>query len=209
LANKPKLSAAEMGAMRADYAGNLTLIDDQIGHLLQAVEQRGELDNTVIVLVSDHGEMNGDCGLIYKQNFLNGAVRVPLLVRTPDTLRSARAGQVCQAPVEWFDVGPTLVELAGGRIEHPSFAYSLMPLVNDPDATIRPEAISELGGEIMLLNREWKAALNTAGQVYLLFDVVNDAQEQENLAGLAQMRKVETALRLRILERLVQSQLGV
>ena len=208
LANKPALSAAEIGAMRADYAGNLTLIDDQIGHVLQTVEQRGELDNTVIVLVSDHGEMNGDCGLIYKQNFLNGAVRVPLLVRTPDTLQSARAGSLCQAPVEWFDVGPTLVELAGGQIEYPSFAHSLVPLVDDPNGAIRSEAISELGGEIMLLNREWKVALNTAGEVYLLFDVVNDPQERENLAGLPKMRQVETALRLRILERLVQAQLS-
>ena len=67
--------------MRANYAGNTSLIDAQIGEILEAVEGRGELDNTIIVFVSDHGEMNGDAGLVYKSNFLDGAVRVPLLVR--------------------------------------------------------------------------------------------------------------------------------
>ena len=56
--------------LRANYAGNVTLIDDQMGEIFEAIEARGELDNTVIVHMSDHGEMNGDCGLIYKSNFI-------------------------------------------------------------------------------------------------------------------------------------------
>ncbi|MCZ6635282.1 MAG: sulfatase-like hydrolase/transferase, partial [bacterium] len=91
----PNFEPGEEKRLRADYAGNITLIDDQIGEILQTIEARGELDNTVIVHMSDHGEMNGDYGLIYKGNFLNGAVRVPLLVRTPETLGSPLAGQVC------------------------------------------------------------------------------------------------------------------
>ena len=59
----------------------------------------------------------------------------------------------------------------------------------------------------MLLDREWKAALNADGQVYLLFDVINDPQEQNNLAGKKEMREIEKNLRLRLLERLMQSQL--
>ena len=66
--------------MRANYAGNITLIDDAIGRIFSTVEERGEWEDTIVVFASDHGEMNGDYGLIYKSNFLNGAVRVPLLV---------------------------------------------------------------------------------------------------------------------------------
>ena len=135
LANKPDLSLTEISAMRADYAGNITLIDDQIGQLLQTIERRDELNNTVIILVSDHGEMNGDCGLIYKQNFLNSAVRVPLLVRTPNTLQAVSGERICAAPVEWFDVGATLVELGDGHIDYPHFSRSLVPLLNDVDAS--------------------------------------------------------------------------
>ena len=202
----PEFETGEIGRLRANYAGNLTLIDDQIGEILGVIQARRELENTVIVHISDHGEMNGDYGLIYKSNFLNGAVRVPLLIRTPQTLKGEMAGMVCHSPVEWFDVGPTLVELAGGELNYQQFAKSLCPTLSNPSAIHREAAISEIHGEIMLLNREWKIALNTDGEPYLLFDVENDPDEINNLAGRPEMRDVENALRLRILERLIQSQ---
>ena len=201
----PAFEPGEIGRLRANYAGNVTLIDAQIGEILDAIAARGELDNTIIVHTSDHGEMNGDYGLIYKGNFLNGAVRIPLLVRTPD---STNAGSICDSPVEWIDIGPTLVESAGGELAHRQFGKPLCPVLTQPEATHRDFAISEIDGEIMLLNREWKAALNTNGDIYLLFDVQNDPNETENLAGRPEVADIETALRLQILERLMQTQLN-
>src|SRR5205085_4306390 len=52
--------------LRANYAGKVTLIDDQVGEILKEIESRGELERTVILFTSDHGEMNGDYGLIHK-----------------------------------------------------------------------------------------------------------------------------------------------
>ena len=202
------LQAEEITQMRADYAGNISLIDDQIGRILEVLEKRGALDNTVIALVSDHGEMNGDCGLIYKENFLDGAVRVPLLLRTPQSAAGHNAGQVSQAPVEWFDVGPTLIELAGTQVDYPQFARSLCPLLQDTQSRIRDEALSELKGEYMLLDETWKAAFNAQGEIYLLFDVYNDPSESQNLAGLPTLRPIETQMRRRLLHRLAQSQLN-
>ena len=205
----PTFEPGEIGRLRANYAGNVTLIDDQIGEILDAIEARGELENTIIVHTSDHGEMNGDYGLIYKSNFLNGAVRIPLLVRTPDTLRlqTPSTGTICERPVEWIDIGPTLVELVGGELGHRQFGKSLGPVLTHPEATHRDFAISEIEGEIMLLSKEWKAALNADGEVYLLFNVQNDPNEIQNLAGRPEVADVETALRLQILERLMQTQL--
>ena len=200
----PTFEPGEIGRLRANYAGNVTLIDAQIGEILDAIAARGELENTVIVHTSDHGEMNGDYGLIYKSNFLNGAVRIPLLLRTPD---STNAGSICDSPVEWIDIGPTLVELAGGELEYRQFGESLCPVLTQPEATHRDFAISEIENEIMLLNQEWKAALNANGEVYLLFDVQNDPNETQNLAGRPEVADVETALRLQILERVMQTQL--
>ena len=200
----PKFEPGEIGRLRANYAGNVTLIDDQIGEILDAIERRGELENTIIVHTSDHGEMNGDYGLIYKGNFLNGAVRIPLLVRAPDT---TYAGSTCDSPVEWIDIGPTLVEAASGELEHRQFGKSLCPVLTNPEVTHRDFAISEIQGEIMLLNQAWKAALNANGEVYLLFDVENDPNETKNLAGKSEVADVEMALRLQILERLMQTQL--
>lgn len=192
--------------LRANYAGNVTLIDDQIGEIFAIIEQRGEMENTVVVLMSDHGEMNGDYGFIYKSNLLDGAVRVPLLIRTPDTVGSAVAGQVCDSPIEWFDVGPTLVELAGGELDHRQFAKSACPVLDDPTCEHRTEAISEYRGEIMLLDREWKIVLNRQAQPYLLFNVQDDPQEVNNLAGLPEMAALEDHLRLSILDRIASSQ---
>ena len=199
----PNFEEGEIGRLRANYAGNVTLIDAQIGEIIDVIQARGELENTVIVHCSDHGEMNGDYGLIYKSNFLNGAVRIPLLVRTPDAVK----GATCDSPVEWIDIGPTLVELAGGELKHRQFGKSLCPVLAQPASMHRDFAISEIEGEIMLLNRQWKIALNANGEAYLLFDMQNDAEETQNLAGRPEVADVETELRLQILERLVETQL--
>ena len=206
LESAPVFDAGDEAAMRANYAGNVSLIDDQIGQIIDVIEQRGELDNTVIGFTSDHGEMNGDWGLIYKMVFLDGSVRVPMLVRTPATARDATAN-VNDTPVENCDLGPTLVELAGGELEHRQFARSLVPVLTDPDAAPRDDAISEFRGEFMLMTRDWKMALNREGRTYLLFDRNADPDESRNLAGLPEYRAVENDLRLRTLERIATSQL--
>ena len=206
LEHAPVFDAGDEAAMRANYAGNVSLIDDQIGQIIDVIEERGELDNTVIGFTSDHGEMNGDWGLIYKTVFLDGSVRVPMLVRTPETARTD-AGRVSETLVENCDLGPTLVELAGGELDHRQFARSLVPVLTGTEAVHRDQAISEIGGEFMLMTRDWKMALNREGRSYLLFDRNADPAESRNLAGLPEYRAVENDLRLRTLEHIATSQL--
>ena len=203
--HSPVLEPGDVEAMRANYAGNVTLIDDQIGQIVRVVEQRGELENTVIAFTSDHGEMNGDWDLIYKVNFLDGALGVPLIVRTPAT--AASGGFTSDALVENCDLGPTLVELAGGELEHHQFARSLLPALASADAAHRDEALSEFRGEFLLLTRDWKMALNRDGKSYLLFDRHADPRETRNLAGLPEYAAVENDLRLATLERIAKTQL--
>lgn len=204
--SSPKFDEGDQAAMRANYAGNVTLIDDQIGEILSVIEARGELENTVIAFTSDHGEMNGDADLIYKMNFLDGSVRVPLLMRTPESLKS---GQKCvnDSMVENCDIGPTLVELAGGEIEYRQFAKSLLPSMAGPDVVHRESGLSEFRGEFMIATKEWKAAVNREGQVYLLFDRVEDPQECRNLAGNPDFDNVSNTMRAQLLERISCSQL--
>ncbi len=204
--NAPELAAEDVASMRANYAGNVSLIDAQIGDILRVIEERGELDNTVIVFSSDHGEMNGDHGLIYKETFLNGAVCVPLLVRTPDTLKSNRSGTVADCLTEWFDIGPTLVELAGGTIAHTQFAQSLCPVIKFPGTEHRPFAISQLKGEIMYMDKQWKLFVNKEGHPYCLFDLERDPDETRNIVDDQATSRVQTQMRMRIQEHLVRSQ---
>ena len=203
---KVALEPDDPAALRANYAGNVSLIDDQISQIFDIITKRGEWDNTIIALTSDHGEMNGDAGLIYKEVFLDGAARVPLLIRSPEMAGQGVAGSILRGPVEMFDVGPTLAELAGGVLAYPQFARSLVPTLREPRAPHRADALSELDGEAMLLTERWKAAVNREGAIYLLFDLETDPMETINLAGSPEMAGVEEALRARLLERLMQSQ---
>jgi arylsulfatase len=192
--------------LRANYAGKVALIDEQIGAVLQAVEARGELDNTVIAFTSDHGEMNGDHGLVMKSTFLDGAARIPLLVSTPALRAAGLGGTVCQAPTELIDIGPTLAEAGGAQWGWEQFGISLAPALADPNAWHRQDALCEFEGEMMLLTDRWKAAINTAGELYLLVDRSADPEERHNLAGRAELQSVADELRLRILERMTRSQ---
>lgn len=181
LRHSAKLGAGELKAahaLRADYAGAVSLIDMQVGSLLGALESRDWLSNTMIVFTSDHGEMNGDFGLIYKETFFNEVVRVPLIVRDP----RRRKASVVSTPVESIDVGATLLSLAG-RSPLASPAEPL-PIENAEDRTRKKTgALSEYAEELMIVVDGWKLAVNRSGHPYLLFDLERDPDELRNLAG--------------------------
>jgi len=193
----------DVARMRANYAGKVTLIDDQIGEVLHVVEQRGELDRTVVAFVSDHGEMNGDYNLFRKRNFLNAAARVPFIVRLPPSHR-APAGAASEAMVELMDLGPTLVELADAAPDPGSAARSVVPVLEDPGRPHRDFARSELPlmNEVMVATAAWKMVLNAQGEVYLLFDLRADPSETRNLAGRPGHEDVERELRRKLDESL-------
>lgn len=187
----------------ADYAGDVALIDEQIRQISTAIKRRGEWDETLVVIVSDYDEMDDDAELIYKSSFFDGALWMPLRVKR----RGAVDGVVCTAPVEWIDIGPIRVEVAGGEIDYPQFGRLLHPMLNNPQDEHRVAAISEYAGESMLLDREWKVVLNACGEIYLLYDVQNDPNEAKNLADRPGYTAIEGRLRRRLLKRLVSTQL--
>jgi arylsulfatase len=183
----------DVARLRANYAGNVTLIDDQISEILKVVEQRGDMERTVIAFVSDHGEMNGDHELLYKQNFLDPAARVPLIMRLPPTM-AAPSGAISNAMVELMDVGATLVEIAGGDPVEGSRARSLLPIMKDPSRSHREVVLSELRQEAMVASASWKLAVNQGSEIYLLYDLEADARERHNLAGLSEHSAVAADL---------------
>lgn len=167
--------------IRADYCGACTLIDEMIGQVIQIIKDRGEWDNTIVLFTSDHGELNGDQGFVNKRNFFHGALNIPLIIRTPET--AGQPGRISDAFVHLIDVGPTLVDLAGGTLDYPQFGLSLRGLIDGSYSTLRDHVLSELSGEIMYCDEQWKVVLNKDGDIYLLFDRLNDPHEQLNLAS--------------------------
>jgi arylsulfatase len=191
---RPPLDGSEVARMRANYAGKVTLIDDQVGALLSVIDDRGETDRTVVAFVSDHGEMNGDHQLLYKNNFLNPAARVPFIVRLPAQMLKTDTGGVTNVMLELMDLGATLVELAGAKPVRGSLARSAVGVLEDASTSHRDVALSELRREFMLATPDWKIVRNRDGAVYLLYDLRNDPCESHNLAGLRDYGEIEADL---------------
>ncbi len=115
----------QMRRARALYYGLVMQVDAQIGRIVEALEARGELDDTLIVLTSDHGEMLGDHWLWGKSGFFRQAFHVPLVVRDPHGRQAA--GRRVDAFTEHVDLLPTLLERLGGAVPHTCDGRSLVP----------------------------------------------------------------------------------
>lgn len=111
---------------KAAYYGMIELLDAQVGRILAALDATGQRENTLVIFMSDHGEMLGDHGLSHKGcRFYEGLVRVPLIMRWPGVIA---AGRRTEALVELVDIAPTLAEMAGlppGR----THGESLLPML--------------------------------------------------------------------------------
>jgi arylsulfatase A-like enzyme len=124
---RPRPGWSEAGIRRwiAYYWGLLSLIDDQVGRIVDALEKRGLLENTLVAFVSDHGEMAGDFNMMGKGNFYEEVIRVPLIVVPPGGGSPARIDEL----VEVFDLAPTFLDCAGVEIPGQMQATSLRPLL--------------------------------------------------------------------------------
>jgi arylsulfatase A-like enzyme len=106
--------------------GVISIVDDALGRMLDALEGQGLLDNTMVVFTSDHGEHLGRHGLIGKgANLLDDLVRIPLVVSWPGRFRA----QTCDAMVDLTDGFATLLDVAGSSNQPPPTSRSLVPLL--------------------------------------------------------------------------------
>jgi arylsulfatase len=110
-----ELTEREHRLIRAAYWAMVDLIDDQVGRMLDALERSGQLDDTIVIFMSDHGEMLGDHGIYLKgAYFYECAVRMPLIVSWPKRILR---GKRSTALVELVDIAPALLDAAG--LPHP------------------------------------------------------------------------------------------
>ncbi len=114
--------------LKAWYYAMIKLIDDQLGRLLACLEETGQLEDTVVIFSTDHGESLGDHGLIEKGcRFYEGLVHVPLVVSWPGVVRQ---GLRADALVELQDQAPTVLELAGLPVPQTMQGRSLLPILD-------------------------------------------------------------------------------
>lgn len=99
---------------RRSYAASLSYVDEQLGRVLEALKERGELENTLILYTSDHGDMLGDQYMWRKCRPYEGSVRIPMIIRWPENSGlKIKRGQTRYELVELRDVFPTFMDAAG------------------------------------------------------------------------------------------------
>lgn len=187
-----------------DYYAEIELIDDQVGRLMDYLEETGQRENTVFIFTSDHGEMSGDHGLYWKGGyFYEGLVHVPLIISCPGTIL---CGGVSSALVELVDLAPTIMELAGYEVPDFMQGKSLAGLLTgELDLQFHKKSVyceyyncmmgchEDIYGT-MYYDGHYKI-INYAGKEWgELYDLQNDPNEFENLWNQADIAALKADL---------------
>ena len=190
------LSPQAVQVMRAYYYGMVTFQDEMIGRLVHFLNDSGLRDDTIVVYASDHGDLLGDFGGCFKCTFLNGSVRVPLIINAPGAV--AEPGRPSDELVGLQDILPTLAGLTGIELPHPMHGRDLAPTL-DRKGGVRDLVISQCldapWQSVMACDGRWKYSYCEANGYEELYDLASDPNESVNL--LERDEDKEQAARLR------------
>ncbi len=177
---------------RHTYFALTTRVDDQIGRILAALERSGQLEETLVVYTSDHGEMLGEHALWNKSSLLEESAHVPMILSWPGTLSQGKRVGEC---VSLVDLTATLLDLSDSPKEMPLDGRSLRALAAGGDPTWRNEAICELYATwtdrpiAMLRSGRYKLHLSHE-EAPQLYDLQTDPYEKKDLSGEVARRAV-------------------
>ena len=165
----------------ADYYAIISHADDQIGRVLQALEETGHADNTIIVFSGDNGLAVGQHGLMGKQNLYDHSVRVPLVMSGPGMPQNQRSDAFCYL----LDIFPTLCQLTGLPIPNTVEGKSLVPAMHNPGEKVRKTLhFAYKAVQRGVRDQRYKLIeyVVKGERTTQLFDLREDARETRNLA---------------------------
>lgn len=192
------LSREQIGIARGTYYGMVSLVDVQVGRLVDCLRRAGLLDNTIIAINSDQGWQLGEHGLWKKRVLYDDNVKTPLVLSCPALLPP---GKVIAEPVEMIDFVPTLMDLSGLDVPESISGRSLMPLIRgdvtewreacfceiDHSMSMYDELREHSGRRVMVRTKEWKLIWfmdeRVADKDGALYNLKQDPGEKVNLYG--------------------------
>lgn len=198
------------------YLACVAFVDDQVGILLNALDDGPHADDTIVVLTGDHGYHVGEKDVLQKWHLWEESTRVPLFVRAPGV---SEAGATCDHPVSLIDLYPTLADLCGlprgpnrGGSGVPLDGHSLRPFLADPERGAwdgPPVALSAVNGphfsdrfhgpHFSVRSRRYRYTLCAGGQEEL-YDHARDPHEWDNLAADPEYADVKARLRRELMK---------
>lgn len=166
--------------VRRNYSAMITNIDRWLGVYVDELAKRGELDNTVIVYSSDHGEMLGDHNLWSKSKPYQPSAGVPLIAAGP----GVQKGKVISAPVTTLDLTATFLDFAGVKRPETMDSRSLQPVLSGKADGNREVVFSGLNAWRLAFDGRYKliTGFGAGGANTILFDLEKDPLENTNIA---------------------------
>ena len=204
--------------LKAAYWAMIDLIDEQVGRIIEALERTGQLNNTIIIFMSDHGELLGDHGIYLKGPFFyESSVRVPLIVSYPGHFG---INQHVTQLVELVDIAPTLLEAAGLH-KHPGMqGKSLWKLLTE-DTDARSEshrdnvycehynASSKQDGvgsfATMVRTEQYKLVMYHQKSEAELYDLLADPNESINLWNRSEASSIQMKMLVQLCDRMAET----
>lgn len=167
--------------VREIYFGLITQIDEEVGRVLDKLEEKGQLDNTMIIFTSDHGEMLGDYDLYQKFLPYDSCSRIPFLVRYP---KAFAAGKRDESFVDLADIFPTVLDVGGfdyNKVDK-LIGTSLFNKEQVSDREYQYVSYSESSRRwASVRDKDYKYVYYYGGGIKELYDLNNDASESNNL----------------------------
>jgi choline-sulfatase len=174
-----EFDAAQHVRVRQNYAAMIENIDRWTGAYLDRLEERGELENTIVVFSSDHGEMLGDHGKWGKTLPYEASVGVPLVIAGPGVERGRRS----DAMVSLIDLTASFLDWGGAASLPGMEGFSLRRLLAGETRTHREHMLSGLYDWRMVYDGRYKLVTNYDGVEHRLYDLHEDPNEDRNLAA--------------------------
>lgn len=192
------LTPEQIGVARGTYYGMVSLVDDQVGRLVDCLRKAGLLDSTIVAINSDQGWQLGEHGLWKKRVLYDDNVKAPLVLSCPALLPK---GKVIDEPVEMIDFVPTLMDLSGLAVPDSIPGRSLTPLIRgevtqwreacfceiDHSLSMYDELRQRSGRRVMVRTKEWKLIWfmdeRVADRDGALYNLKDDPGERVNLYG--------------------------
>lgn len=164
------------------YYASISFLDAQVGRVMEALDELGLRENTVVVFTSDHGYHMGEHGYYQKSTLFEHSDRVPLIVSAPG---QTSAGQTTAAMVEMIDFYRSLADLAGVALP-PSYVQgrSFAGVLAKPEISVREDVITQLANGYSLRTPRYRLTkwVDIEGRDTELYDRLSDPSEMMNLA---------------------------
>jgi arylsulfatase A-like enzyme len=189
------------------YLASISLVDDNIGKLLDLLTEKGMDENTIVVFTADHGNLLGDKGLWFKSPMWDGSSRIPMIMKVPETvLEGVKPGRKVVEIVELTDIMPTLLELIKVQDNVQGMqGKSMVPLLEGNAESWRNYSFSMLthpylGDQLMIVEGKYKFIhYDKDGQTrWEVFDMEEDPDEALNLAEMTEIQEMLPAIKSRM-----------